>query len=1020
FVITKQDDLTFTYDAGPDVAGENSPASGSPIATTTSTIITATVPGHGFADGGSVTISGVSPTSYNGTYSLNKIDDDTFSFTVSSSLPPIDDFSAATAAGATKTATATLTGHGYADGSSVVISGASPDEFNGTKTISVVDADTFTYPLATAQGDASGTIVASQGSSLVTATTSSSHNLVAGQIVTIAGAEVEDYNGVFPVENVPDPSTFIYDAGQAVPSTTLDADAAVFYCDTEPCTLALAVVNNHGLAELGSPNVVIEGAADDLNDPSTSYNGNSITIDQIPTKDSFAYDSQDGESPGPAFGDITMRVSAPTAFANVPAHGYADGETVTIRGADKSEYNGEFTITFLDDDNFAYTHNGSGFSTIGDASGTITANVKTTTARARAVAHGFVSGNVVEIAGASPADFNGNFTVTKVDDNNFEYDLTENGGTEQGDASGTIVASTGTATATERDNLIAWVRGTDNFEDENVDGDSTDVRSSIHGDVLHSRPAVINYNRHDNDDDVYVYYGSNDGIFRAVKGGFSQSAVGEPLAGHEAWGFIPEEFFPKLQRMRNNEPKITSANKKPYFADGVVTTLTEDNNGDGKLDVTTDDDANPDRVYLYTSMRRGGRFIYALDVSDPADPKLLWQKSFADSGYGELGFTWSAPSVTTLNTNSGKPVLVFGAGYDPTVEDVPPDSITAMDDSPHTTVTAGGADYVRGMGRGIFVVDAETGDILWQAGPSGSDPAAGHHFETVPDMDFSIPSDVTVISDRSGSIDNRAYVGDTGGNIWRVDMDDSDVANWQVTKLASIADHSNLPQGARKFLFPPDVVYSEDGYDAVLIGSGDREHPFDETVVNRFYMFKDCSIGTSVQACYKDGTSLPPLTEADLFDATDNCIQNDCDGTTQTEAANALTEADGWYITLGEGEKTVGTAVTLNNVVFFNTNQPSTVVSSDTCTSDLGVARQYEVQYDDATALLDQNIDGSLDALDRSSVHPGGGYLPSPVPVVVEIDGKIHEGVISGVAVKQPPGSLLNARLRKFWHREFE
>ena len=56
------------------------------------------------------------------------------------------------------------------------------------------------------------------------------------------------------------------------------------------------------------------------------------------------------------------------------------------------------------------------------------------------------------------------------------------------------------------------------------------------------------------------------------------------------------------------------------------------------------------------------------------------------------------------------------------------------------------------------------------------------------------------------------------------------------------------------------------------------------------------------------------------------------------------------------------------------------------------------------------------------SEHHGdvGGYLPSPVPVVVEIDGQIHEGVISGVAVEDPPGSVLNARLRKFWYKEIE
>ncbi|NIN36669.1 MAG: hypothetical protein GTO60_16875, partial [Gammaproteobacteria bacterium] len=69
---------------------------------------------------------------------------------------------------------------------------------------------------------------------------------------------------------------------------------------------------------------------------------------------------------------------------------------------------------------------------------------------------------------------------------------------------------------------------------------------------------------------------------------------------------------------------ISSSNKKPYFADGTVTLLAEDNSGpggpnvpDGKLDTSVDDNSNPDRVILFISMRRGGRFLYAIDVSTP-------------------------------------------------------------------------------------------------------------------------------------------------------------------------------------------------------------------------------------------------------------------------------------------------------------------------------------------------------------------------------------------------------------------
>jgi Tfp pilus tip-associated adhesin PilY1 len=1041
YIITVQDGLTFTYNAGSPVQNENSPATGSPIATTTSSIVSVTVPSHEFTSGTEVTLSGMQPTSYNDTYNITVTDADTFSFSTASSLSPITDFSSATISGPTSTATATLAGHGYVDGATVAISGANETEFNGVQIITVTDPNFFTYTISDAVGDATGTVEATQGSTMVTGTTvtgpasitPTAHGITAGTVINISGANVNAYNGVFIVENIPTSSTFVFDAGEPLPPTVMDDDAAVFYCETPPCDITLAVVNDHNIVEIsaqGFPaSISIEGANDNINTPSTTYNGNNISVIRV-TDDSFRYTRQDGNYPEPAFGEeMSMRYSTPLAFAMLPNHGYTTGDLTTIKGADQSEYNGEFSVFTIDSDNFYYRHDGSGFSTVAKATGELSSSRKTTIARARTVNHGFVDGNVVTITGAIPGVFNGNYTVTAIDANNFTYDLTENGGTEQGDAIGTIVASTGSVSGAELTNLVQWVRGQDNFEDENGDGFTVDVRASIHGDVLHSRPAVVNFNRHGNDDDVFVFYGANDGIFRAVKGGFNQSAAGQPEPGEEVWGFIPEEFFPKLQRLRNNEPRISSSNKKPYFADGTVAVLAQDNSGpgginvpDGKLDTTVDNDSNPDRVILYVSMRRGGRFIYALDVSIPENPVFLWRKSFADPGMAELGYTWSAPTVLTTNANGGNPMIMFGAGYDPLVEDINPANITALDSGPHTTVTVGAANYTRSMGRGVYTLDALTGNIIWQAGPPASDPGLSHHFETVSGMDYAIPSNITAITDRNNapSIRNRAYVGDTGGNMWRIDMEDTNVANWEVTKLASIANHSTLPAGNRKFMFAPDVVYSDDGFDAVLIGSGDREHPFDTSVENRFYMFKDTNIGTSV-----DG-SFTTFIESDLFNTTSNCIQDGtaCSGVgdelDSDTAHTALTSADGWFITMGAGEKIVGNAVTLNNVTFFNTNQPGRATAPSDCSSDLGIARQYKVRYEDATAIIDQNIDGITNAADRSLIAPGGGYLPSPVPVMVEIDGQIHEGVISGIAVDEPPGSLLNARLRRFWYKEME
>lgn len=556
----------------------------------------------------------------------------------------------------------------------------------------------------------------------------------------------------------------------------------------------------------------------------------------------------------------------------------------------------------------------------------------------------------------------------------------------------------GVTTDAERTALINWIRGEDNAENEDGDADAggnalmTDVRASVHGDVLHSRPAVINYNRDGSDNDIIVFYGANDGVFHAIEGGT------EATGGHELWGFVPEEFFGKLKRLRDNTEISASNGNKPYFVDGSIAVYRKDvgpdgdPNPDGKLIA-----ADGDKVYLYLTMRRGGRLIYALDVSDPASPKLLWKRSAADAGWSELGQTWSEPRVAQIaydpdGDGVGTDVLIMGAGYDSAADDQQPAGVNTM-------------------GRGILVVNAHTGDVIWQAGPA---PSGAAYNVPVPEMVHSIPSAATVIDrDRSTNTDgyeDRVYVGDTGGNLWRVDIADPEPANWKVHRLAAVGGTTDTG-GVRKFLYPPDVVY-EDGYDAIMIGSGDREHPFDKTVANRFYMFKDSYTSAS------GADSIPTIAETALYDATANLVQV---GTAaeQQGAQDSLDSAAGWYIRLGEGEKVVGGSVTLSGTTFFNTNQPRPATAND-CTSNLGIARNYMVSYADGSATIENDGISDLTTADRARQVPGGGYPPSPVPVIVEIDGKKYQAVISGTQVAQAPGTQLETRARKYWYREID
>lgn len=596
-------------------------------------------------------------------------------------------------------------------------------------------------------------------------------------------------------------------------------------------------------------------------------------------------------------------------------------------------------------------------------------------------------------------------------------------------------AALGAANASERADIIDWVRGAD-LDDENSDGSTSDMRASVHGDVLHSQPAVVNYNRSgaDDDNDVVVFYGANDGVLRAVTGGFDSDG------GEELWGFVAPEHFGKLKTLRDNGPAIGGANKKPYFFDGTLTVYAHDIDGDGRLR-----SSDNDLVLLFVSMRRGGRMLYAFDVSNPDAPRFLWKRGCPNendntgcsSGFSELGQTWSEPVVTFLRaTGDSTPVLVIGAGYDAAVEDVPPCLMQSADSSSVTTSTGGTVTYAldgscsvsggtdvtinRTQGRGVLVLNALTGALLWRVGPDAGATV------TVADMDYSIPGEVVALNrDRDSSARaivgkenilpgyvDRLYATDTGGNVWRIDVSGNSTADWRVAKLASLGGSGpNL----RKFMHRVDVVYSEDGlgkFDAILLGSGDREHPFDQSVQNRFYMIKDRDVAATTPA-----TTRPVIEEDDLYDATENCAQQGCVGQTATEAQAAILQASGWFFDLLPGEKVVNPATTVAGSTFFSTNQPDV----DACGSNLGFAREYQIDYKYAGAVRDRQIGDGVNADDRWSEQVGGGFPPEHQPFLIDFgddaNPNYQQGVVSGADVDQLDTVPFGARLRTFWQK---
>lgn len=454
---------------------------------------------------------------------------------------------------------------------------------------------------------------------------------------------------------------------------------------------------------------------------------------------------------------------------------------------------------------------------------------------------------------------------------------------------------------------INWAQGID-VDDEDDDDDKTDMRSDIFGDPLHSKPFIVNYG-----DKIHLVIGTNAGALHMFKD------AGDTV--DETWAFMPKEFFSDIKTLRENY----STSNKVYGVDGKITSYIDDKDGDGLIETG-------DTVWVFFGIRRGGTSYYAIDISNPNLPSLKWHIDADTAGFKELGQSWSQPKIgfSKLNIVSGvaKPVLFFGGGYDISKDN---DGVGAATDN---------------VGRAIYMVDAETGALKWSMAPDNA--------TTTFTGGDSIPSSIaTVDSDGDGLVD-RLYTGDTGGNVWRVDMPSDNPTGtepWSVFKLASLGGdtHSsdrrffNEPSIVRTFI--TETIYSgkkdDDGeeiyvhqeipYDAVLLGSGDRSNPLGTDTEDVFFMIKDKNIIT--QSFSSSSTPSTPTaithsaTSSELYDFTDNPF-----GIVSNEGRQALavnvSKKSGWYFELEQsGEKNTSNAIVINNTVYFTTFTPPDLIN---------------------------------------------------------------------------------------------
>lgn len=529
-------------------------------------------------------------------------------------------------------------------------------------------------------------------------------------------------------------------------------------------------------------------------------------------------------------------------------------------------------------------------------------------------------------------------------------------------------AALGATSAAEQQKIVDHTLGKD-VNDENGNGNVTETRPSLHGDIIHSQPLPVSYGGATG---VVLYYGANDGSFRAVSG----------QTGQELWAFVAPEHHARLKRLTNNSPVVDY----PGMPAGVTPTPTrKDYFFDGTAGLYQN--ADNSQVWIFPTMRRGGRMIYALDVTTASTPTLKWRAGCPNpsddigctGGFEAIGQTWSTPRVAKVRgyDNGATPLIIVGGGYD------------ACEDGNSAAPACSGSSV---KGRRVYVLNAATGAVVAT-------------FTT----DRSVAADVSLVDRNADGYVDHAYIADTGGSLYRLDFSHPLTlvpfasASWTLTQVSRT-------QGAgRKFLFAPAVVAAKDRV-YIAIGSGDRErplisqYPYVENVKNRFYVFVDRFVDAA--AIDLDGPNLANFTT---------------DTTCTTSFGSGLS---GWYMDLesGRGEQTVTSPLIFGGLVYFSTNR-ATPVSAGMCSANLGEARGYAVNLLNASgAIGTQAICGGA----RSNVFTGGGLPPTPVTAILPINGKPVSVVFGGVQRSGGASSAIGAqqikpamsgrRTRMYWY----
>ncbi|GAA5172448.1 pilus assembly protein [Modicisalibacter zincidurans] len=381
---------------------------------------------------------------------------------------------------------------------------------------------------------------------------------------------------------------------------------------------------------------------------------------------------------------------------------------------------------------------------------------------------------------------------------------------------------------------VRWLKGAsvDGMRSRIPDGQNA---PNLLGDIVNSAPFLLSPPQESQRPGV-IFVGANDGMLHA----FSADS------GKELFAYLPSELVTSDSGQASPLESLMQPDyTHRYFVDGSAVAR------------NVEIDGGPEAVVVGT-MGAGGRSVFALDVSDPADMKpedVLWE--FSNPNLGE-GVTRPAISRVIYN---GEPrwVALFGNGYNSV------------------------------FGRAsLFVVDLVSGDLLKRF-----DTNVG----SLQESNGLGPPTATRWPDYMGA-STYAYAGDQQGNMWRFDLTDLkfDLIGINNKSVRLLAGQSSQPITA-----PPQLEFKPGDSSTlmVLFGTGS-------------FQFVDDRSDRSIQRLYgleDNGDANPVPVEAE----TPNLAKQEITSMTRVDGklVRGVTNKPvaenqrGWYLQLPPGERMV-------------------------------------------------------------------------------------------------------------------